>query len=185
MEEFLGIVKLFGGNFAPRGWQLCNGQIIGIAQNSALFAILGTTYGGNGQTTFALPDLRGRVAVGWGQGPGLSNYTIGETTGTESVSILTTNMPLHTHPAVSTLNVNNTGTSAVIPSATTSIGPAKDINTDNVKMYATGAANVPLAPTSVTTTVTAVGGSQPISILQPVLALTYIICLEGVFPSRN
>ncbi|WP_205945318.1 phage tail protein [Pedobacter hiemivivus] len=185
MEDFIGVVKVFAGSFAPRGWQLCNGQIIGIAQNSALFSILGTTYGGNGQTTFALPDLRGRVAVGWGQGPGLSNYTLGEVTGTESVSILTTNMPSHNHTATSTLNVNNTGTPAAIPSATTSIGLAKDINTDNVTMYATGAPNVALAPSSVTTTVGLTGGNQPISILQPVLALTYIICMEGYFPSRN
>jgi microcystin-dependent protein len=82
MEEFIGVVKLFAGNFAPRGWILCNGQSLAIASNTALFSILGTTYGGNGQTTFALPDLRGRTAVGWGQGPGLSNYVIGETVGT-------------------------------------------------------------------------------------------------------
>src|SRR5438270_2669849 len=96
-EPFLGEIRMFGGNFAPRGWSLCNGQLLPIAQNTALFSLLGTTYGGNGQTTFALPDLRGRVPLHWGQGPGLSNYDLGEQTGTESVTLLSTQMPAHSH----------------------------------------------------------------------------------------
>src|SRR5437879_11862971 len=93
----LGSIIMFAGNFAPRGWALCNGQILPIAQNTALFSILGTTYGGNGQTTFALPDLRGRVPVGSGQGPGLSNYDLGQQGGSESETLTVNQMPEHTH----------------------------------------------------------------------------------------
>src|SRR3954468_23228168 len=96
-EPFLGEIRMFGGNFAPRGWAFCNGQILSIAQNTALFSLLGTTYGGNGQTTFGLPDLRGRVAVSAGQGPGLSNYSLGELAGSESVTLTSANMPAHNH----------------------------------------------------------------------------------------
>src|SRR5690349_13883210 len=96
-EPFIGEIIMFAGNFAPRGWAFCQGQILSIAQNTALFSILGTTYGGNGQTTFALPDFRGRVPVGQGQGPGLSSYVLGEVSGTESTTLLTTNMPVHNH----------------------------------------------------------------------------------------
>src|SRR5687767_11620624 len=94
---FIGTVVLFAGNFAPRGWAFCAGQILSIAQNTALFSILGTTYGGNGQTTFALPDLRGRVPMGTGQGPGLQNYVLGEAVGVEHVTLNTTQMPAHNH----------------------------------------------------------------------------------------
>lgn len=187
MEEFIGVVKLFAGNFAPRGWMLCNGQIIGIAQNTALFSILGTTYGGNGQTTFALPDLRGRTAVGWGQGPGLSNYVLGQVSGTENVSILTSNMPAHNHVATSTLTLNASNTAATVttPVAGNSLAVGKDINTDAVSMYTASTPNIPLSGGSVATTTALNGGNIPVSILQPTLALTYIICTEGIFPSRN
>src|SRR5262245_42833413 len=97
MDSFIGSIILFAGNFAPRGWAFCQGQILSIAQNTALFSILGTTYGGNGQTTFALPDLRGRVPIGTGQGPGLSNIDLGEQSGSENVTLLASNMPPHTH----------------------------------------------------------------------------------------
>src|SRR6187551_576055 len=101
MESFIASIILFAGNFAPRGWAFCQGQILSIAQNTALFSILGTTFGGNGQTTFALPDLRGRVPMHWGQGPGLTNRTLGEIGGTENVTLTVNNLPSHTH--VSTL----------------------------------------------------------------------------------
>src|SRR5688572_3290597 len=96
-EPFIGSIVLFCGNFAPKGWATCDGQLLSIAQNSALFSILGTTFGGNGQTTFALPDLRGRVPLHPGQGPGLSPYTLGESMGVENVSLLATQMPAHSH----------------------------------------------------------------------------------------
>src|ERR687884_310806 len=96
-EPFIGLVTIFAGNFAPRGWALCQGQLLPIAQNTALFSILGTTYGGNGQTTFALPDLRGRAPIGTGQGPGLPSYTLGEAAGSPSITLLSTQMPMHNH----------------------------------------------------------------------------------------
>ena len=187
MDEYMGIVKIFAGNFAPRGFMFCNGQLISIAQNSALFALLGTTYGGNGQTTFGLPDLRGRAPIGWGQGPGLSNYALGQVSGTESTSILISNMPAHNHTATSTLALNASDAAATVPTpvAGNALGAGKDVNTDPVSMYTTAAPNIPLAGGSVTTTVGINGGSQPISILQPILAMSYIICVEGLFPSRN
>lgn len=187
MEEFIGVVKLFAGTFAPRGWQLCNGQLVGVAQNQALFAILGTNYGGNGQTTFGLPDLRGRVAVGWGQGAGLSNYAIGQVSGTEQVSILQSNMPAHTHTATSTLSLKASDVAATVgtPVSGSALAAGKDINTDAVSMYTSTAPTIPLAGGTVATTNALTGGNLPISILQPTLALTYIICVEGIFPSRN
>lgn len=187
MEDFLGIVKIFAGNFAPRGWQLCQGQLISIAQNSALFSLLGTTYGGDGQNTFALPDLRGRTPIGWGQGPGLSNYNLGQVSGTESISISINQMPAHNHVASSTLSLNASDAAATVttPAAGNALGAGKDVNTDPVSMYTTSAPNVPLTGGTVATTVGIAGGSQPISILQPLLAVNYIICMEGIFPSRN
>ncbi|MEN9798594.1 MAG: hypothetical protein RL653_2290, partial [Pseudomonadota bacterium] len=98
MDPFLGEIKLFAGNFAPTGWAFCHGQLLPIAQNSALFSLLGTTYGGNGQTTFALPDLRGRIPVGFGQGPGLTNRNLGDMSGVESVTLQVSNLPQHAHP---------------------------------------------------------------------------------------
>src|SRR5215510_8922011 len=106
MDAFIGMIVMFGGNFAPRGWAFCNGQLLSIAQNTALFSILGTTYGGNGQTTFALPNLQGRVAIHPGQSPGTSNYVLGESAGTESVTLTTNQMPMHTHAATVTINAN-------------------------------------------------------------------------------
>src|ERR1044071_5211689 len=96
-EPFLGEIVMFAGNFAPRSWALCNGQILAIAQNTALFSILGTTYGGNGQTTFGLPNLQGRYAMHWGQGQGLTNRVIGETSGNETIALITSQMPAHNH----------------------------------------------------------------------------------------
>ena len=187
MDEYMGMVKIFAGNFAPRGFMFCNGQIIGIAQNSALFALLGTTYGGNGQTTFGLPDLRGRAPVGWGQGPGLSNYNLGQPYGTEKTSILINNMPAHNHLATSTLSLNASDAAATVgtPVAGNALGAAKDVNTDAVSMYTTSAPNIPLTGGSVATTTALTGGNVPISILQPTLAISYIIAIEGAFPSRN
>ncbi|MDN3547278.1 phage tail protein [Mucilaginibacter aquaedulcis] len=176
----LGSITLFAGNFAPRGWALCNGQILSIAQNSALFSLLGTTYGGNGTSTFALPDLRGRAPIHWGQGPGLTNRVIGEASGTENVTLLSTQMPQHSHAVAAS---SNTATQ------TSPSGTLLAVSTD---MAAGGApsnfieaipanANVTMAPGMIVQA----GGSQPHNNMQPYLAVTYIIALEGVFPSRN
>jgi microcystin-dependent protein len=185
-EPFIGEIIMFAGNFAPRGWAFCNGQLLSIAQNTALFSILGTTYGGNGQTTFALPDLRGRVPVhsGNSQGPGLSPYNLGQASGTETVTLLTNQMPMHTHAgAISAAQVD--GTSAV-PASTEVLAQTYDAgNQAQFNSYApsTSTPLVPLAPNSVAIGVS--GGSQPFGILQPYLAINFIIALEGIFPSRN
>src|SRR5262247_1539362 len=107
-EPFLGQIQPFGFNFAPTGWATCDGQILSIAQNTALFSLLGTTFGGNGQTTFGLPDLRGRVPIGQGQGPGLANYTLGQTGGQETVTLITSQMPQHTHSLVGVTEAGDT-----------------------------------------------------------------------------
>lgn len=196
MEEFIAMIKLFGGNFAPRGWALCNGQIFSIAQNTALFSILGTTYGGNGQTTFALPNLQGKTAVGAGVGQGGTNYVLGQVAGTESISILTTNMPAHIHPITNVsltlpANADNSvansalaGGNRLANSPKTGSGP----NAATLNTYTSATAN-PVYVGGQTATASgqtaSTGGSLPISIMQPYLALTYIICLEGIFPSRN
>lgn len=164
---------MFGGNFAPRGWAFCNGQILSIAQNTALFSLLGTTYGGNGQTTFALPDLRGRAPVNWGQGPGLSNYDLGEVTGTESVTIGIAQMPAHQHTVAINVNSSEGGQGKPVNNYLGKTDPGiYAATTDNTQMGAQ-------PPTGIQ------GGSQPTSIIQPVLAVSFIIALEGIFPSRN
>jgi len=170
-EPFLGMIIIVPYNFAPRGWAFCNGQILSIAQNTALFSLLGTTYGGNGQTTFALPDLRGRFPNSAGQGPGLSNYDLGQVSGTESVTLTINNMPGHTHtfapPAV------NDDASSTIP-----VGNAPATASAN-----TFAPNPTAAMAGGNTGIT--GGSQPFSPMNPYLTLNYCIALEGIFPSRN
>jgi len=180
MDEFIGIIKVFAGNFAPRGWAICNGQLLSISQNTALFSILGTTYGGNGQTTFALPDLRGRVVLGVGQGPGLSPYEEGQAGGTENVTLTTSQMPAHTHQLLGSSAAATTSTLQnnflAQPNGLTS-------NTEEavaVNAYAESANTAANAGA-----VSAAGGSQPFPVMQPYLSINYIICLEGIFPSRD
>lgn len=192
MEGTIGEIRMFAGNFAPRSWQFCQGQLLSIAQNSALFSILGTTYGGNGQTTFALPDLRGRTPVGQGQGPGLSSISLGQVAGTENVTLLITQMPAHNHTAVATV----TGT--VTPKAFADEGLGDDptnafaavssasnrIYTNNTQTPDAVMGSSPIAATA-TVTIGIAGNSQPVPIRNPYLGMNYIICLEGIFPSRN
>ena len=178
-NAYIGAIMIFAGNFAPRGWALCNGQVLSIAQNTALFSILGTTYGGNGQTTFALPDLRGRVAVSQGQGPGLTNYVLGEVTGTENVSLLITEMPAHNHAATTAINVSARADQEAIVDAV--LGQVTGTNLFAARPDGTSLMN----PGMVTVTVGVAGGSQPHNNIQPLLAINYIICTEGLFPSRN
>jgi microcystin-dependent protein len=163
-------------NFSPRGWAFCSGQILPIAQNTALFSLLGTTFGGNGQTTFALPDLRGRTALSSGQGPGLSSYDLGQVGGTESETITINQMPAHNHPYTGGLNA----------SSATKVVPTPGGNfLGGASIYVGGAADAVLAAGSVTGQIGNNGGSQPISLLQPYLVLNWCIALEGIFPSRN
>jgi len=162
---FIGQITLFAGNFAPRGWAFCEGQLLPIAQNTALFSILGTTYGGNGETTFALPDLRGRAPIHHGQGPGLSDRYLGEQGGEETHELTTAELPLHSHPA----------------------GASGGAQTTNRPAGAVPARGGVYAASQDTTMggATAAGGGQPHNTMQPYLALSYIIALEGIFPARN
>ena len=167
-EPFIAQIMLFGGNFAPRGWAFCSGQLLPIAQNTALFSLLGTTFGGNGQTTFALPDLRGRVPVHPGQGPGLSNVLLGEVGGSETRTLSVGQLPSHSHGAAVTQGAQgSTRPSGMVPSAGGAYAAAPDGSTFNPAF------------------IQAAGGSQPFDIRQPYLGVNYIIALEGIFPSRN
>jgi microcystin-dependent protein len=171
-EPFLGEIRMFTGNFAPAGWAMCNGQILSIAQNTALFSLLGTTYGGDGQTTFALPDLRGRVPIHFGQGPGLSSYSEGQTGGAESVVLISTQIPAHTH----SVNAATTGGNQASPAsgfpAVESTGTSLNYSpTSNTTMNGSM-----IAPNS---------GGQAHENRQPFLAVNFIIALQGIYPSRN
>lgn len=180
VDPYLATIAIFAGNFAPRNWMFCNGQLLSIAEYNALFALIGTTYGGDGQVTFALPDLRSRVAIHEGQGPGLSNYVIGEMAGTENVTLLSTNLPMHNHSLVSlpvqqpASTVNNSGVNEPKGAYPASGATVYSSTTDGSRMGAYSS-----------TTATAIAGSnQPVSIVQPYLAMHYIIAVEGIFPSR-
>ena len=174
-DPFLGEIRIFAGNFAPRGWAQCNGQLLSIAQNSALFALLGITYGGDGQSTFGLPDLRGRVPMNWGQGPGLSPHSIGEASGSETVTLIQTQMPAHTHIAnASSQDGNSTAPTGAIWAT------AVDANNQEGSSYGT-TPNTTMAPAAIGVA----GGNQPHPNMQPYLCLTFIIALEGIYPSRS
>lgn len=167
-EPFIGQILMVGFNFAPRGWALCDGQLLPIAQNTALFSLLGTTYGGNGQSTFALPDLRGRVPIHQGQGPGLSPRLIGEVAGTEAVTLTTAQIPAHRHSLTGSSVRQDTNHAA---GATLAKGG----------IYTTETPAVPMHPEAIA----AAGGGQAHPNLQPLLCVNFIIAVEGIFPSRS
>ena len=179
MDAYIGLMFAFGGNFAIRGYALCSGQLLPIAQNTALFSILGTTYGGNGQTTFTLPDLRGRAPIGFG--PGLSNYDLGQFSGAETVTLLTGNLPADNHPLMVSNSLGTTG----VPANNTAFakGPASGTrpNATLAKTNTTAAPNTAIAPLSIGIS----GSAQPVPVLSPTLTVTWIIALQGIFPSRN
>jgi len=174
MEPFIGQLQIFGFNFAPRGWMYCNGQLLSIAQYQALFTLIGTVYGGNGTTNFALPDLRGRAALHMGHGPGLSTYEIGQVSGSETVTLLSTQMPAHNHILLaSSIATSDKPSGAVSAPAGTGDGTA-------VNAYGTQV-NAQMAPMAITQA----GGNQPHENMQPYLVLNWCIAVEGIFPSRN
>ena len=181
MDPFVGQLALFGFPFAPKGWALCQGQLLPIQQNTALFSLLGTTYGGDGRTNFALPDLRGRTAVGAGQGPGLSPYTLGSQQGVEQVQLAAAATPQHTHafPAFAATATTNAPNGAL---------PAQGVATGgrggspvNTYAPASGAAAKPLAAAQAAA---AAGGNGGHNNVQPSLALNWCIALQGIYPSR-
>lgn len=181
MEGTIGEIRMFAGTFNPRNWAYCQSQIISISQNTALFAILGTTYGGNGQTTFALPDFRGRVAVGTGTGPGLPNVQLGEMAGTNTTTLTSTQMPAHTHQVSGSITMQAASDGTLGSDATGRyIGPGSFYATPASPGDLVGMASIQLnLPTTIS------GNSQPISLMQPYLGMNYVICLFGIFPSRN
>jgi microcystin-dependent protein len=180
MEGMIGEIRLFAGTFAPKNWSYCNGAIINIASNTALFSILGVTYGGNGTTNFALPNLNGRVAIGAGQGPGLSVYALGQAAGVPNVTLTVDQMAVHTHAATGTYAplANAAGSDETNPGGErlgkSTVGDIYSTDSDGVMARSNG--NVVLAPD---------GGNQPHSNQQPYLGMNYVICMYGIFPSRN
>ena len=171
-DPFIGEVRLFSGNFAPRGWAFCQGQLLSIAQNQALYSILGNTYGGDGITTFALPDLRGRVAMGEGNGPGLTNRSLGQKPGVENTVLSTSQLPQHSH----TLLTSSAGTNT-----TQASGNLLAADSANAIYKTNGSGDTQTGTDSITST----GANQPVSVVQPSQVLNYIIAIEGLYPQRN
>lgn len=177
-EPYLGEIRMFGGNFAPIGWAMCDGQIVSIAENDALYTLLGTTYGGDGINTFGLPDLRGRVATHQGSKNG-QTYVMGQKTGVESVTLTTAQMPAHTHPFFAV----GTAATVGVPTTATMISDQSPTGTviNAYKPYDSANTQVPLTPNSTTPA----GGSQPHENMQPYLGINFIIATSGIFPSQN
>lgn len=182
-EPFIGEVKILAFQFAPKSYMLCSGQILSIAQNSALFALLGTTYGGNGQTTFALPDLRGRMPIGQGTGPGLPSHSMGEVAGTTSVTLLSSNLPAHVH------TLNNMNVKLRVNGSSADSNTPADFylgTNNNEQLYSeTPGNNEFAAPAVVSGTTDIAGSNAPIGIMNPYLVINYSIAIYGIFPSRN
>lgn len=172
-DPFLGQIMCAGFNFAPRGWARLDGQLLSISSNTALFALLGTQYGGNGVTTFALPDMRGRVLIHNGQGPGLTNRDIGESAGSEQVTLNNAQLPAHTH----------TVTPQGSPSDATLVSPANGVPATKARttLYAPGPGTVPMSPVLTSPA----GSNAPVPVMQPYLTVNCFIALSGVFPSRD
>ena len=170
-QPFVGEIRMFGGSFAPAGWMFCAGQLLPISENETLFNLIGTTYGGDGQSTFGLPDLQGRIPIHVGQGPGITqNYQLGELGGVESVTISTQTMPTHNHSWLASNDPSN----SLIPTSNVVSTPL------NITPYFAGNASVALNAQSLTP----VGGSQPHDNMMPFLAISYIISLFGIFPHQ-
>ena len=191
MDPFISTILIWPPNFAPTGWALCAGQLLSISQNTALFSLLGTTYGGDGVSNFALPNLQSRVPVGAGQGAGLSPYIIGQMGGVESVALTANTIPAHTHPATQNLTVTlpavtTTGTTNQ-PSPSVAPAAPTDAARNPVNIYSNATSTQTLGQPAIAGTISvgSTGGGQPHENRQPYLAVNYIIALQGIFPSRN
>lgn len=203
MEGTMAEIRLFAADFAPKNWMFCNGSVLAISTNQALFALLGTTYGGNGIQTFALPDLRGRTVIGSGMGPGLSMHPQGQVLGTENVTLIQPQLPTHNHAAVVTAGTGQSGGSATLFGVNNAGGQSQpggnylgqDSGGSGATNYAASGtlaamhsgsvvlSNVHVPPPMVT--IGNSGNSQPHTNMMPSLVLNYVICLYGIFPSRN
>jgi len=182
MEVYLGSIQPFAFQWAPRGWMFCSGQLLPIQQNSALFSLLGVTYGGNGTQTFALPNLNGRTVTGQGQSTTGSNYVMGQASGSENVTLIQTQMPQHNHGLMGATGAATTNTPAanVMLAAANGSDPTSG-DSVNVQIYGPAPATTPLSPNSIGIA----GGSMPFSVMQPYLVINYCIATSGIFPSRN
>ena len=172
-NPFVAEIRIFAGNFAPKGWAFCNGQLLPISQNTALFSLLGTTYGGDGKSTFALPNLQGSAPMQQGQGSGLSPRYLGESSGDETVTLIQSEMPAHNHSLMAASAPSNSNT----PAGAAFANPA----VQSVRIYGTAANLVPMASTALAPA----GGDQPHNNMQPYLTLNFIIALQGVYPQRG
>jgi microcystin-dependent protein len=197
-DAFLGTIMAVGFNFAPRNWAMCNGQILSVASNTALFSLLGATFGGDGRVTFGLPDLQGRTIVGAGQGPGLSGISYGEKAGAESINILTSNMPAHNHQIINGTGANN-GTVKVTTTVTTVDSQDETNESDNgnnglgtggsmqsiYRESPSGNDHIGGVSSTITGSTSLAGSNIPVNIRNPYLGMYYCIALEGIFPSRS
>jgi len=182
-NPFLAEIRMFSGNFAPKGWALCNGQLLPISQNTAVFSLLGTTYGGDGKSTFALPNMQGSSPMQAGQGPGLSLRDLGETGGEQAVSLLQSEIPSHSHTMSATVAAGTTAFSSGNQLALAQAGAGKQGPGSSVNFYNTttsGGSLVQMSPNALSVA----GGDQPHNNMMPYLGLTFIIALQGVFPAR-
>jgi microcystin-dependent protein len=182
MESYIAIITCFAGNYAPRGWLTCDGQLLSVAQNQAMFSLLGTTYGGDGVSTFALPDLRGRTPVSAGQS-GVSNYALGQKAGAETTVLTIDNLPSHNHNGNATLYVSADSSAGSVTRAVNSF-PAQFAGAYAAAASSSGKDTM-LAPDYTGTVILPAGEALPIDILSPYLTVTYIICMQGIFPTRN
>ncbi|MEA3009707.1 MAG: hypothetical protein QOJ91_1399 [Sphingomonadales bacterium] len=177
MDPFVAEIRIVPFNFAPKGWAFCDGQLLPLSQNTALFALLGTTYGGDGKSTFALPNLQGSAAMHPGQGPGLSLRDLGEMGGEQSVTLLVSEMPVHTH----TMNATTSPSTTTLPASNTSLGRSVGGSFYKANVPTPYGALTQMAPQALPPA----GGSLPHNNLQPYLTLNYILALQGVFPPRS
>ena len=201
MDTFIGQIIMFAGNFAPRDWAFCDGELLPISQNQSLYSILGTTYGGDGRTTFGLPDFRGRVPIGQGQGNGLTSRIMGEQIGIEDITLSTAQMPIHSHAAETTISGSSVTAKLKASSAegTTNVplnnylAKPSNIGLQSINMYdssadiemASDAIEIDLSAVTANTTSDDTGGNSAHNNIQPSLVMNYIICVNGVYPSRN
>jgi microcystin-dependent protein len=201
MEPFIGQIIMFAGNFAPRDWAFCQGQTLAISEYTALFSIIGTTYGGNGRTTFDLPDLRGRAPIGQGQGNGLTSRIMGEQIGIEDITLSTAQMPIHSHAAKTTISGSSVTAKLKASSevGTTNVplnnylAKPSNIGLQSINMYdssadiemASDAIEIDLSAVTANTTTDDTGGNSAHNNIQPSLVMNYIICMNGVYPPRN
>lgn len=182
MEGYIAEIRMFAGNFPPRSWAFCQGQILSIAQNTALFALIGVTFGGNGTTTFGLPDLRGRVPIGPGQGPGLPAYNLGTVGGVAANTLNVLTLPSHTHLMSGSVAFPVSGEDG------RKTNPANNfpaVNGDNIYSTVSDGSSMPVATNNLALNNAGTASPLPVDNMKPYVALNYIICVEGIFPSRN